>query len=226
VSIIASSEIQGRLPPGDDRYQIIVPGRSSGGRAKALNDAAARATGDVLVFLDSDLFAGSPEGVGELVSFAVQGGIGAVGGKILRPDMYVEQTGIVLGRDLTPAAAHGGFARRAPGNISRNVLIGNAAAVSLSCMAISRRVFESSGGFDSSMPDAVIDVDLCLRLREKNMRVVVVPHAEFVRRGPPRVYTAADIDLQQFRRRWSKFIDRDPFCNPNLTRDGSFAIDV
>ena len=228
ISVIVSTENDMSLPGsfGRDRYQIIRLDRSAADRAQRLNEAAKEASGDVLVFLDNSLFTNDEEAIDDLVSFAMQKHIGAVGGRILGSDLYVEQAGIVLNRDLVPAFAHAGYPHQAPGNISRNILIGNSAAVSLSCLAVSRQVFESAGGFDQSMPDALIDVDLCLRLRELNLRIVVVPDVEFIRQGTRRVNRMSEGELALFLQRWSKYIDNDPFCNPNLKRDGSFEIDV
>ncbi|HEX6124635.1 MAG TPA: glycosyltransferase [Pyrinomonadaceae bacterium] len=232
VSMIVSSEDEDahasikRAEFNEARYQIIFPERSYATRAEWLNEAAARATGDVIVFVDSSLFPRNIQVVDELVRVAIQDGIGAVGAKILRGDMFVEHTGLVIGPDLTPHAAHYGFPRSSPGNISRNVLIGNCSAVSLSCMVVSRRVFESCGGFDTSVPCDLMDVDLCFRFRETGRRIVVVPDVEFVRRGKQAVRKVADAELKRFRQRWSKYSERDPFCNPNLKRDGSFEIDV
>jgi GT2 family glycosyltransferase len=95
-------------------------------------------------------------------------------------------------------------------------------------MAISRELFEEIGGFDSNaFPRDLFDVDLCLRLREKGKGIVVLPHVEFIRHGKAidkRQFSADE--LVQFRNRWEKYMERDPFCNPNLKRDGSFGIDL
>lgn len=194
--------------------------------ATALNDAVARSDGDVIVFLDGDLAPQSSDVIDELASFAVQPGIGAVAGKIVGGDTLVEQAGMILDRDLSPMYAHRGFPHDAPGNISRNLLTSNYCAVSISCMAMSRASFDAVSGFDATVAAGMFDVDICLRLREMGKRVVVAPHVVFTRRGasPERKLTAAQ--LAGFRDRWPQYIDRDPFCNLNLGRNGRFEIEL
>jgi len=209
--------------PGHNVTYVAINGDN---RAEKLDRAAAGAGGAVLLFLDGSLR--SSDAAAELAGFAIQPGVGCAGGRILGRDLYVEEAGIVLGEDLLPSAAHSGFPREAAGNMLRNRQIGNFSAISVSCMAISRELFEEIGGFDSNaFPRDLFDVDLCLRLREKGKGIVVLPHVEFIRHGKAidkRQFSADE--LVQFRNRWEKYMERDPFCNPNLKRDGSFGIDL
>jgi GT2 family glycosyltransferase len=139
----------------------------------------------------------------------------------------VEQSGIVLTSDLSPAFAHHGFPREAPGNLFRNLQIGNVSAISSACMVITRESFEAVGGFDrEAFPNDLFDIDLCLKLREVKKRIVVLPHAEFVRRGKRKENRqCAEEELSTFGKKWAEYGERDPFCNANLKRDGSFEID-
>lgn len=214
----------GAFSEHDVRYVAV----SEDDRAERLNQAAAEASGVVLLFLDGSLRTNVADAVAELAGFAIQPDTGCVGGRILKSDLFVEEAGIVLGADLLPSPAHRGLPREAAGNMLRNRQIGNFSAISISCMAIRRELFEAAGGFDSNaFPSNLFDIDLCLRLREKGKRIVVLPHVEFIRHGDKRVGRQYSTDeLVQFRNRWEKYKQRDPFCNPNLKRDGSFEIDV
>lgn len=91
-------------------------------------------------------------------------------------------------------------------------------------MAIRHELFESVGGFDAAFP-GLYDIDLCLRLRELGFRIAVLPHVEFIRTGKKKVILHQASD-EAFQTRWKKYSTGDPFCNPNLKRDGSFEIDV
>ncbi|PYS98671.1 MAG: hypothetical protein DMF63_14875 [Acidobacteria bacterium] len=192
--------------------------------AEALNQAATAASGEVLVFIDSTLRAEDADAIGELASFAMHPDIGAVGGRILKNSLRVEQAGIVLAKDLSPRPAHAGYARTSPGNMYRNRQIGNYVAISSSCMAIRKSLFEEAGGFDAGLE--LFDIDLCLRLREMKKRIVVLPHVEFRRVGPTPERNYSTAELARLRDRWPAYIEGDPFCNRNLKRDGSFDIDV
>lgn len=197
----------------------------AGGTIDELNRAAADSDGEVLLFVDVDLIEPLENSYAELITFAMQPGIGAVGAKILSSSGAVEQCGIVMTPELTRALAHSGFPRDASGDMSRNRQIGNFSAISLSCLAIRRELFERVDGFDSSISREMCDVDLCLRLRKLGYRIVTLPHVELRRRGRyKRGTSSSKSDLEIFRQRWPEYIERDPFCNPNLKRDGSFDI--
>jgi GT2 family glycosyltransferase len=71
------------------------------------------------------------------------------------------------------------------------------------------------------------DVDFCLKLIEKGYYNVFVPdvvmyHYESLTRGHPHanrtVYKRHKKEVKLYTTRWRKFIENDPFYNPNLTR--------
>jgi O-antigen biosynthesis protein len=226
ISVIVSGENLDTcdgMPYSEYDAQMIFAGSR---RAEQLNNAAAEADGDILLFLDGDLRWNPAESLCELAGFAIQPDVGCAGGRILTPDLFVEEAGFVIGADLVPSPAHRGFPREVPGNMLRNRQVGNFSAISSSCMVIRSDLFREMGGFDSSaFPEDLFDIDLCLRLRETGKRVVVVPHVELIRRYDRRddLKTSAS-ELVRFRTRWQKYEELDPFCNPNLKRDGSFEI--
>ena len=208
---------------GEDRVEFTgddasVHSVSKDASANVLNSAASELSGDVILFLDGDLK--SRGGISDLIAAALQPGIGAVGGRIVDGDGMTEQSGIVLGSDVAPSFAHAGYPREEPGNLSRNVNIGNFLAVSRSCLAVRRSVFDGLGGFDESVGD-LFDVDFCLRVWETGKRVVVFPHVEFLRIQSPRTRL---VSSERFRERWQKYAKGDPFCNPSLKRDGTFQV--
>ena len=205
---------------------LIVPATARD-RAAQLNEAASRSKADVLIFLDGDLRSVENDSMRELVGFALQADIGAASGRIMRSDHYVEQAGIVIGDDMSPAPAHKGYPRDDPGNMYRNLQISNFSAISVSCMAVRRKLFVELGGFDGSVvPAGMFDIDFCLRLWEMNKRIAVLPHIELIRTGPTIQRAYGPDELELFRARWPRYAKADPFCNTNLKRDGSFEIDV
>ena len=196
-------------------------------RAEMLNAAAARSGSDVLLFLDGNLDPIDLTRVAELFAFAMRPEIGAAGGRILKNEYVVEQAGLVLDQTLFPRNAHGGYARSSPGNMFRNRQISNYAAISISCFAMRRELFDEIGGFDSSDSMAgIFEVDLCLRSWAMGKRVVVLPHVEFIRHGGASRREISPDHLASFRKKWPHYVNCDPFCNPNLKRDGSFDIEA
>jgi len=202
------------------------------GEASALNLAADKSRGEVLCFADIKLLPRSDDWLRELAGFAIQNEIGAVGGKVLSQNETVLGSGLVLGAGGTAGTAHKDFPGTAPGNMARNRLSGNYSAVSVSCMAVRRGVFDDIGGFDDeNLPNNLFDADFCLRLGGKDRRIVFTPYAELIQRGSETVtdhenrVTAAE--LSYFGDRWSDIIRNDPFYNPNLSKkDAGFSIDV
>ena len=201
-------------------------------KAEALNLAAAESEGEILCFADLNLLPRSVDWLAELVSFAIQDEIGTAGGKVLSGNETVKGTGLIMGTAGTVGIAHYGFPGNSPGNMVRNRLIGNYSAVSASCMAIRRSLFDEIGGFDSgNLPNNLFDADLCLRLRKKGLRIVFTPFAEVIQneveRRPNRENDPTASESEYFKNKWREIIGRDPFYNPNLSKkDASFSIDI
>ena len=215
---------------GFNNVKLIVNPKAH--KAEALNLAAEQSEGEILCFVDHNLLPRSGDWLTELVSFAIQGKIGAVGAKVLHQNETVKGTGLIIDAAMLVGIAHEGFPGNSPGNMSRNRLIGNYSAVSVSCMASRRTLFDEAGGFDfENLPNCLFDTDLCLRLREKNLRIVFTPFAELIQSGPEKPSNRSNetnaSESEYFRKRWRGIIERDPFYNLNLsTKDASFSINI
>ena len=96
------------------------------------------------------------------------------------------------------------------------------------CLAVRAEVFNSVGGFDEGFPVAYNDVDFCLKIREKNLLVVVEPraqlyHFESVSRGYDEKNEMQLVRLMQeqgtLMSRYPKyFAIGDPYYNCNLAK--------
>jgi GT2 family glycosyltransferase len=136
---------------------------------------------------------------------------------------------MVLG--VNNGAAHA-FHQYPAGSIGYNAythLIRNYSAVSAACMATRMDVIEKAGGFDEQFETDFNDVDFCLRVLQKGLRIVYTPYAELyhfegtsIKR---KIQDPREVAL--FNSRWAREIRDDPYYNPNLTRvDADFSVDA
>ncbi len=208
----------------DRRVQVIgAPGPFDW--VKINNEAVAKASGDMLLFLNNDVEARSPGWLATLVAEAERPEVGAVGARLLYPDGTVQHGGVAVGVCWGAAHTQAGIAGDAPGYLSMPSIVRNVSAVTGACLMTRRDVFEAAGGFDSSLPVAFNDIDYCLRLREKGLLVIYTPLAELVHHeSKSRGHSDDARELPYFRRRWRKILlEGDPYYNTNLSRFDSFC---
>ena len=190
--------------------------------AESLNRAVSQSAGEILCFADVSLRPLSDDWLKELASFAIQKEIGAVGGKILRKDEKIGGGSLIFGFERISGIAHENLPREADGNLFRAQVVNNFSAVSVSCMVVRREIFDETGGFDAvNLPDSLFDADFCLKLRERNLRIVFTPFAEMIQTG--KIVSQTKISAKEskyFRRKWHKILENDPFYNPNLSLTG------
>ena len=195
----------------------------------ALNNAAVKlARGEVIGLLNNDLEVISPEWLSEMVSLAVQPGIGAVGASLWYPNDTLQHGGVILGIGGWAGHAHRGFAKGCHGYFGRMSLVSEFSAVTGACLVVRKQLYEQVGGLnESDLPIACNDVDFCLRLREQGFRNVWTPYAELYHyesatRGyedTPERRTRFAKEVDYMRRHWGDLLSNDPAYSPNLTLD-------
>jgi GT2 family glycosyltransferase len=177
------------------------------GFARACNEGAAAAGGELLVFLNNDTEprAGWLEA---LVGCAErEPEADAIGAKLVYPTGTVQHAGVVFGHDGYPHNLYAGLPADHPAvNRSRRLQ-----AVTAACMLVRRGAFERAGGFDEGYENSLEDVDLCLRIGAEGGEVhycheAEVVHLESVSRGR-RDRFQRSVDL--YRRRWRERVRRD-----------------
>jgi len=198
------------------------------------NRAAAVARGDILCLLNDDIEVLTPGWLAELVSYAVQPDVGAVGARLWYPDGTLQHGGVIVGICGAAAHAHPRLQRGDPGYFGRAVLAQELSAVTAACLAVRAEVFRAVSGLDERMAVAFNDVDLCLRLRAAGYRNIWTPHAELVHhesasRGcdaTPRKRVRAERELALMVAGQGDAARRDPFYNPNLSHTAAdFSVD-
>jgi GT2 family glycosyltransferase len=195
----------------------------------ALNNAAVKsARGDMVGLLNNDLQVISPEWLSEMVSIALQPGVGAVGARLWYPNETLQHGGIIIGLCGVAGHSHKYLPRHQDGYFSRARVAQSLSAVSAACLVIRKKIYEQLGGLDElNLQVAFNDVDFCLRVREAGYRNVWTPYAELYHyesatRGyentPERRARIAK-EAQYMKGRWGNLLLNDPAYNPNLTVD-------
>lgn len=148
----------------------------------ALNNlAAAKATGDVLVFLNNDTEAVTSDWLVRLVENALREDVGTCGPLLLYGDLTIQHAGVVVGmggwadhvfKGLAPVHHQHLFVSPI---LRRDVL-----AVTGACMAVARDRFAQLGGFDETFQVCGSDVELCLRAHRAGLLNVYVAEARLI----------------------------------------------
>ena len=144
---------------------VVVRNPENLGFAKAANQGAAAAGGDILVHLNNDTEV--HEGWLEPLVDHLEAGAGIVGSLLLHPDGNVQHAGIRLYRNTRGELT--------AENRKQHYAGGEVEAVTGACMAIRRDVFFRLGGFDEGFRNGYEDVSLCLDARQAGWSVVYEP---------------------------------------------------
>jgi GT2 family glycosyltransferase len=192
----------------------------------ALNNAAvAQAQGELVALVNNDIEVITPDWLSEMVSIALQPGVGAVGARLWYPNMTLQHAGVILGVGGIAAHAHRGMPAGREGYGGRAGLIQSFSAVTAACLVIRKSIYEQVGGFDEvHLQVAFNDVDFCLRVREAGYRNVWTPYAELMHhesatRGKdlsPEKRARFEREVAYMRERWGELLENDPAYSPNL----------
>ncbi len=191
-----------------------------------LNNVAVRtSTAPYLLFLNNDTEILHDDWLTAMVEYAQRPSIGAVGAKLIYGNDTIQHAGVVLGIGGIAGHSHRHLDRSAGGYANNVRLTTNYSAVTAACLMLRRDVFTAVGGFDETFPVAYNDVDLCLRIRERGLYNVYLPHVELMHyESQTRGY---DVDAESIERdrnerarlqqRWQQAWSVDPFYSPHLT---------
>ncbi len=197
-----------------DLEVLLAPGERTDPISATLGLAAATATGEVLCFLDPRCEPLSRDWLEELVAHALRPEIGAVGACLLNPDATVRHAGFILDPETVVRSIYANADKTHRGYIDRARLTQRFSAVGGGCLTISRRNFDSVGGF-AKLRGTLAEVDLCLRLSAIGLGHVWTPKASLIVHGAPEMMNSVE-DVAQFRGRWGHELSCDPAFNPNL----------
>jgi len=185
------------------------------------NDAAKRARGDFLLFLNDDVEAIQADWLDVMLDHAERKEVGAVGPLLLYPDRTVQHAGVAL-TDTVGSGAHLFRHNREddPGYFGLALTQRNVIAVTGACLLTRREIFEKLGGFEEAHAVVNNDVDYCMRAWRSGLWNVYTPHAKLIHHEMMTRGELGDAyDSKSFAMAWrDAFLKGDPFFNPNLSR--------
>jgi glycosyltransferase involved in cell wall biosynthesis len=190
------------------------------------NRAVSEVRGDVIGLVNNDVVVISPDWLTEMVSIALQPGVGAVGARLWYPDETLQHGGVILGLRGVAGHSHKRLPRNHPGYFGRAGLIQSMSALTAACLVIRRNIYLQAEGMDeNNLKIAFNDVDFCLKVKELGYRNIWTPYAELyhhesaTRReednAEKKARFAAEVCYMQ--QRWGDILTQDPAYNANLT---------
>jgi len=196
---------------GNGSLEIIrtSPGSS---RFQRLNEAAAKAQGDCLLFTDTAVMPTGEEGLTEMLGLCLRGDTGVVCGHLTARLGETVHSGWQVN---TTRGLLAGTQRKLNGigeYFFLDQMIHNVSAASCRMLITKAADWQMLNGFDVDFKTAFADADYCLRLLEAGRVNVYTPYAKAVAdRQKERI---APSDRLRFEQRWQSY--QDPYVNDNL----------
>ena len=192
------------------------------------NIGAQAARYPTLLFLNDDVEAVDAYWLTAMLAYAGRGDVGVVGARLLYPSGDLQHAGIAT--HLVPGPGHPW--RGLPQNQWRGHPVidrpGEVDAVTGACLMIRRDLFQQVGGFDEeAFAITLNDVDLCLKVRARGLKIMYVPQATLLHKegqsraadDSPTQAARRGRELKAFYQRYDVYAHESVFCSVNVRRD-------
>ncbi len=199
--------------------------------AKLMNLGVAESKGVYIIMCNNDIEVTHSDWMTQMVSYAQQEKIGAVGVKLLYGDNTIQHAGVVSTGTGDTSHVFVNMNKNVPGYLNNLNAVTNYSAVTAACLMCRKKLYKDSGGMEEALAVEYNDIDLCLKFRDLGYYNVYLPsvevyHHESATRGHPfrskESWHQHEKELALFKSKWPTFMDRDPFYSPHLHLDGSF----
>jgi O-antigen biosynthesis protein len=193
--------------------------------ARTNNRAVGMSDAPVVCFLNDDVEVITRDWLEKLVARVLLDDIGAVGAMLYYPTDCVQHAGVILGLGGTAGHQFHNMPRGSAGYYGRALLEQDLSCVTAACMVMRREIFDRVGGFNEEYAVAFNDVDLCIRVRQRGLRILWTPTVEMYhyesaslgKHNAPQRKALFQEEVKLMRGMWGDVLDRDPFFNPNLS---------
>ena len=192
------------------------------------NSAIQHAQGEFVVLMNNDIEVLSEDWLAEMVSIAIQDGVGCVGARLWYPNETLQHGGLIGGIGGVAGHSHKHLPRGEMGYFARANLIQSLLGVTAACLLVRKSIYEEVGGLNAeNLKVAFNDVDFCLKVRACGYRNVWTPYAELYHhesatRGyedTPEKQSRFSSEVLYMQNKWGNTLRKDPAYNPNLTLD-------
>jgi O-antigen biosynthesis protein len=182
-----------------------------------INAGAVRSEGEHLLLLNDDMEVITPDWIERMVMYSAHAGIGAVGGRLIWEDGRLQHVGVLFENGGFPGHPYHGF-HGDFGGYANNVLVAqNLLAVTGACLMTPRAAFDEVGGLTTTFPVNYNDIDYCLKLRTRGLRVVYDPDTVLYHfESSSRSSDVDDWEMEMLVDRWRTLTVPDPYSNPNM----------
>jgi len=157
---------------------IVVQNDKNSGFGNACNIGARKARGEFLVFLNDDTQVYTKNWLDILLNtYYKEENVGCVGPKIIYPNGRLQEAGASINIDGTTTMV--GYGDNP--NLPRYCYMREVDYISAVCLFIKKQHFEIIEGFDARYAPAYYeDVDLCMKIKEKGLRVIFNPNVSII----------------------------------------------
>lgn len=184
--------------------------------SRKINQGVFAADGEQLILLNDDAEVLTCDWIESMLEYSQWSEVGAVGAQLLFPNDTQQHNGVTV-LNGNPGHPFYKFPRDHPGYYFSSQVHRNWSAVTGACMMTRTGVFRDVGGFSEEFPLNYNDVDYCLRLLSRGMRIVYTPYAKLYHHEAVSKLGLQPRELAAFKKAWQARFPRDPYYNPNLT---------
>lgn len=215
----------------NEKIRIVRYKESGFNYSKINNFGASYARGELLLLLNNDIEAITPDWLSEMVSICLQKDVIAVGARLLYPDDTVQHSGVIVGAGGVAGHMEKEIPADADGYFGYGRSIREYSAVTAACMLVRHGTFDAVGGLDPGFAVAFNDIDFCLKIKETGGKIIYTPfallhHYESKSRGledSPEKIERFRSEIDRFHMKWSGILENgDPFFNKNLSLYSNF----
>jgi GT2 family glycosyltransferase len=197
--------------------------------AEINNSALEYTDAEHLLFLNNDTLALERSWDETLRGLLARSEIGAVGARLLYEDGTIQHGGVLLYDASVAVHEAAGQSCDNPHYMNRSALTHHVSAVTGAFLACTRQNFEAVEGFDESFRIIFNDIDFCLKLRAKDLKVLYTPditfnHLESKSRGydhqDNEKAKRAKRESDRMKKKWGKTLEQDPYYPTKFARKG------